>query len=176
MTSAQWIAQGMAFCGCVCACLSYLSKKRTSFLWLQIATNLAFAAQYFFLGAYDALINNGVTIVRTGVFQIYAYRKKASPVWIVPVFCALAVVCCLPGWQGFLTLVPIGTACIFTYATWQKNQIVEKILFIVCSLMWVAYNLYCGAYVSTVYCVAEIFASAFALARLCKKAGCKSQE
>ena len=80
-------------------------------------------------------------------------------------------------------LLPAGMAGLFDPCAHRHGmhihlcdlaEIVEKILFIVCSLMWVAYNLYCGAYVSTVYCVAEIFASAFALARLCKKAGAKN--
>lgn len=164
-----WIAQGVAIIICILTSLSYFYKKKTSYLLTQFVVNLLYCIQYVLLGAIPAAVNNVIALVKYIIFYKSAKENKKNPVWQVILFSIISLVCGLIVLDSIDGLVPVVTTLMFTYAVWQDNPVVLRIVVILCNLLWIMYNFNVKAYVSAVYSLIELIISLITLIMLVKK-------
>lgn len=169
MTTAQWIAQGAALFSCLFGALSYLKTKKTGFLICQMLVSVFFALQYYLLWSIPAMCNNLVSLLKYITFYLLARRGKDAPLWVGILWTVIGIGFCVATWDGVLTLVPIVTSTLFTVAIMTKNPVLEKSIFIVCSVTWCFFNFIVMAYVSAAYSLFEVSSAANALVRVLRE-------
>lgn len=170
-----YIAQFIAIIICIVACTSYLVKKKTKYLIMQIIVNILYGVQYILLGAFSAAISNGVSILKYIVFGINAKNEKKNPKWQLVLFCILSIVLSIVVVNEWYTWIPIITAVLFTYAVWQDSPIMLRIIVIICNILWVIFNILVKAYVSAIYSGTECIFALITLIKLIRNKN-KQQE
>ncbi len=151
-----WFAQILAIIICIISSISYFSKRKDTYLGVQFVVNILYGTQYLLLGAFSGAISNAVSLIKYIVFYRNAKQSKKNPTWQAIFFCLLSVGLGCLAINGWYTLVPIITSLIFTFAIWQDNPIVLRIIVIVCNALWIVFNLSVGAYVSAAYSFIEL--------------------
>lgn len=160
-----WVAQGLGVLICIVSGISYLSKRKETYLAEQLLVNVLYGTQYLLLGSFAGAISNAVSLIKYVVFYHNAKKGRQNPLWQVFFFCVLSVVLGLFALGEWYTWVPIITSVIFTYAIWQDNPIVLRAIVIVCNIMWIVFNIAVAAYVSALYSFVELM---FALVTMCQ--------
>lgn len=160
-----WIAQILAVFICIVSSISYLSKRKDTYLAEQLLVNVLYCAQYIILGAFSGAISNVISLIKYIVFYINAKNNKKNPKWQVVLFCLISVILGCFALKEWYTIVPIVTSVIFTFAIWQDNPIVLRAIVIICSILWIVFNIAVGAYVSAIYSGVELI---FALTTMIK--------
>ena len=117
--------------------------------------NVLYAAQYFMLGSVAGGINNIVSLAKYIFFAHNAKKGKENTKASILFFCALSIVLGIPAISGWHTFIPLITSLLFTYAIWQENPIVLRIIAMICNVLWVIFNFQVQAYVSMVYSIFE---------------------
>lgn len=151
-----WFAQILALLICVVSSISYLSKRKDRYLAEQLLVNVLYCLQYIILGAFSGAISNVTSLVKYIVFYINAKNNKKNPRWQVVFFCLISVILGCFALNEWYTIIPIITSVIFTFAIWQDNPIVLRTVVIICSILWVIFNITVGAYVSAIYSGVEL--------------------
>lgn len=149
--------------------LSIQVKEKKKILQAQIIANLFFAGQYILIDAVAAGIMNIVSAIRCYVFTKEEEKhKQISVIWLfifVTIILCVAVVTC----REFISLIPIAITIIYTYASWQKDTKVIRILFLLAACAWIYYNAYVGAYVAIIGNILDICSSIVSIFRFDKK-------
>ena len=162
------IAQLIAVVICVVACGSYFAKKKSLYLFLQLIVNILYGTQYFLLGQLAGTVSNGVSSTKY-IYFIYKEKvNKENTKTELLVFLALSVTLGVLAIDSWFSVIPIVTSLIYTYAIWQKSEIVLRAIVIFCNVLWVIFNLCAGAYVSAVYAFAEMAFAAGTMIKLIK--------
>ena len=78
------------------------------------------------------------------------------PKWILFVFIALVLLFGIITYDGLISLLPIIITVLYTYAFWQNNLNVARIIYIVAAIIWIYYNYEVGAYVGIIGNALEI--------------------
>lgn len=78
------------------------------------------------------------------------------PKWILFVFIALVLLFGIITYDGLISLLPIIITVLYTYAFWQNNLNVARIIYIVAAIIWIYYNYEVGAYVGIIGNILEI--------------------
>ncbi len=164
-----FIAQSIAVVICVIACGSYFAKKKSIYLFLQLLVNLLYGTQYLLLGQLSGTVSNAVSSFKYIYFIYKEKAKKENTQKELLIFLLLSVVLGIFAIDSWFSVIPIITSLLFTYAIWQKSEIVLRIVVIFCNLLWVIFNLFAGAYVSAVYSFAEMFFAAVTMIKILKK-------
>lgn len=162
------IAQLIAVVICVVACSSYFAKKKSLYLFLQLIVNILYGAQYFLLGQMAGTVSNGISSVKYVYFIHKENANKQNTKSELLVFLALSVILGVFAIDSWFSVIPIVTSLIYTYAIWQKSEIVLRGIVIFCNLLWVIFNLCAGAYVSAVYAFAEMAFAAGTMIKIIK--------
>ena len=148
--------------------LSVQVKEKKKILQAQIIANLFFAGQYILIGAVAGIMNI-VSAVRCYIFTKEEEKhKQISVLWLfafITIILCVAIVTC----RDFISLIPIVITIIYTYAGWQKNTKVIRILFLLAACAWIYYNAYVGAYVAIIGNLLEICSGIVAIFRFDKK-------
>ncbi len=160
-----WVAQILAVLICVVSSVSYLSKRKDTYLAEQLLVNVLYCAQYILLGAFSGAISNTISLIKYMVFLSNAKNNKKNPKWQVVLFCLISVVLGCFALKEWYTVIPIVTSVIFTFAIWQDNPIKLRAIVIVCNSLWIVFNIAVDAYVSAVYSGVELV---FAFATMIK--------
>ncbi len=167
-----WIAQIFAVLICIVSSVSYLSKRKDTYLAEQLLVNVLYCAQYILLGALSGAISNAISLIKYIVFFINAKSNKKNPKWQVVLFCLISVILGCFALKEWYTVIPIVTSVIFTFAIWQDNPILLRAIVIVCNILWIIFNIAVGAYVSAVYSGVElVFAFATMIKLLVRRKG-----
>lgn len=164
-----WSAQILAFIICVISTTSYLAKKKSTYLYMQLAVNVLYCGQYFLLGAFSGAVSNIISLAKYILFAHNAKIGKENSKTSMLIFCILSVVLGAFAINGWHTFIPIITAVIFTYAIWQDNPVVLRIIVIICNIMWIVFNFKVKAYVSALYSFCELVFAFVTLINLVKK-------
>ncbi len=164
-----WAAQVLGFIICILSSLSYFTKKKSSYLYAQLSVNVLYAAQYFMLGSVAGGINNIVSLAKYIFFAHNAKKGKENTKASILFFCALSIVLGIPAISGWHTFIPLITSLLFTYAIWQENPIVLRIIAMICNVLWVIFNFQVQAYVSMVYSIFEFIVAFITLILIIRK-------
>ena len=162
------IAQLIAVVICVIACSSYFAKKKSIYLFLQLIVNLLYGTQYLLLGQLAGTVSNGVSSIKYIFFIHKENIKKENTKTELLVFLGLSVILGVLAIDSWFSVIPIVTSLLFTYAIWQKNEIVLRAIVIFCNILWVVFNICAGAYVSALYSFAEMVFAASTMIKLIK--------
>ena len=140
-------------------------KEKEKILQTQMIANILYSIQYILIGAITAGSMNLVSALRSYIF----YKKQknmnmVSATWLfvfIAIILAIAAITC----RNFMSLIPIVITILYTYATWQKNAKVIRVIFFITACIWVYYNFYIGAYVAIIGNGLEIISSMISMIR-----------
>lgn len=74
-----WIAQIFAVLICIVSSVSYLSKRKDTYLAEQLLVNVLYCAQYILLGALSGAISNAISLIKYIVFLSMQKATKRTP-------------------------------------------------------------------------------------------------
>lgn len=123
---------------------------------MQVIANGIYGIEYLLLGAFSAASMNFLSFLRLLVYYFYALLNIKMPKWILFVFIALVLLFGIITYDGLISLLPIIITVLYTYAFWQNNLNVARIIYIVAAIIWIYYNYEVGAYVGIIGNILEI--------------------
>ena len=136
--------------------ISILLKNKKNILLMQVIANGIYGIEYLLLGAFSAASMNFLSFLRLLVYYFYASLNIKMPKWILFVFIALVLLFGIITYDGLISLLPIIITVLYTYAFWQNNLNVARIIYIVAAIIWIYYNYEVGAYVGIIGNALEI--------------------
>jgi len=165
--SAFILAQIIGFFGTVCIFTSYQAKTTKKICLIQALAGVFFFLQFMVLGAYTGAVLNLLSLVRS---LVYGSGKKWVQHPLCPIIFALlnAAVTAI-FWQGWADLLPCCAIIIACFSLVLKNAQAARALSLPASPLWLAYDIYTGAYINIVNEVLVIISILSALIRYRKK-------
>ena len=150
------LAQVLALFAILFWVISILLKNKKTILLMQVIANGIYGIEYLLLGAFSAASMNFLSFLRLLVYYFYALLNIKMPKWILFVFIALVLLFGIITYDGLISLLPIIITVLYTYAFWQNNLNVARIIYIVAAIIWIYYNYEVGAYVGIIGNILEI--------------------
>lgn len=130
---------------------------------MQVIANGIYGIEYLLLGAFSAASMNFLSFLRLLVYYFYALLNIKMPKWILFVFITLVLLFGIITYDGLISLLPIIITVLYTYAFWQNNLNVARIIYIVAAIIWIYYNYEVGAYVGIIGNALEIITGLISL-------------
>lgn len=137
------LAQVLASLAILFLVISILLKNKKNILLMQVIANGIYGIEYLLLGAFSAASMNFLSFLRL---------LK----WILFVFITLVLLFGIITYDGLISLLPIIITVLYTYAFWQNNLNVARIIYIVAAIIWIYYNYEVGTYVGIIGNALEI--------------------
>lgn len=150
------LAQVLALFAILFWVISILLKNKKNILLMQVIANGIYGIEYLLLGAFSAASMNFLSFLRLLVYYFYALLNIKMPKWILFVFIALVLLFGIITYDGLISLLPIIITVLYTYAFWQNNLNVARIIYTVAAIIWIYYNYEVGAYVGIIGNILEI--------------------
>ena len=150
------LAQVLALFAILFWVISILLKNKKNILLMQVIANGIYGIEYLLLGAFSAASMNFLSFLRLLVYYFYTSLNIKMPKWILFVFIALVLLFGIITYDGLISLLPIIITVLYTYAFWQNNLNVARIIYIVAAIIWIYYNYEVGAYVGIIGNTLEI--------------------
>ena len=157
------LAQVLALFAILFWVISILLKNKKNILLMQVIANGIYGIEYLLLGAFSAASMNFLSFLRLLVYYFYALLNIKMPKWILFVFIALVLLFGIITYDGLISLLPIIITVLYTYAFWQNNLNVARIIYIVAAIIWIYYNYEVGAYVGIIGNALEIITGLISL-------------
>lgn len=132
----------------------FMSTKWKMMLVFTI-NNLMLVAMYFSFGRIASACICGVAALRTIVFMIFALKKLKPNIFVLLFFELAFVACTVLTWQDTFDLLPLFGLLISGFASWQNNEWILRIGYVLDPLLFLAYNAIIRAWIAV---VAEIIA------------------
>ncbi|MBQ6991542.1 MAG: YgjV family protein [Clostridia bacterium] len=129
----------------VCLCTTYFLKDRKKILILNLFAHIIQAISFLLLGGMTGVAMNGVYVARDILFiteknkDTKAVTKK--DIIILVCFILLIIIFTLFTYDGLLSLLSVIATIISTFAIWQKNTKLYKVLGIPTSIAWLGYHI-----------------------------------
>ena len=159
----NWVAQIIGVGALITWVLSIQTNQRQKVLRIQVVANVLYGIQYCLLHIFTAGCLNFLSAIRC-----LLYEKKQKAVTSIGYLLLFVLIVLLIGWwtyDGILSIIPIIITLIYTYASWQKNLTVFRVLFLLCAGAWTTYNLSVGAYAAFLGNIFEIISGVTSLLR-----------
>ena len=123
--------------------LSYFTKNKRVILALGLVSILFYMLEYLLLHSYIAVGVNFLSFLRTIWFYINdAKGKKQDYISLIVSMVAFIVVSILT-YSNYMDIIVLFASVLFTYAIWQQNILVYRVLSVIASICWIIYNIYC---------------------------------
>ena len=126
-------------------CLTYFFKDRKKILFFNIIAHFIQIISFLLLNGLTGAAMNVVYIARDSVLALDEKNMKESnkitkrDVVILLVFIVMIIVLTIFTYNGFSSLLSVVATTISTFAIWQKNTKIYKILGIPVSIAWLGY-------------------------------------
>ena len=148
-------------------------KSKENLLILGIISNVFFTVQFLLTNAMTGAIQGILMIARGIVFYMFKKRNIKPNFTVLLTFIIAIVAATMLTWQNALSAFPLGSMLANIYGQWQNNMKTLRILAIVGSVCWFAYEFYYGMYTSIIMEICIIVSSLIAIWRFRKD--CESQ-
>lgn len=137
--------RAMGIIGFILGVAAFQSNKHKVIVMTKLGSEAAFTIQYFLLDAYTGSIMNLVGVVRNFIFYRLVEKGKSTKIamWI---FCGVYILSAIITWEGPESLLPLVGKLCSTVAYSIKNTRAIRIINIPTLIMWVIYNITCGAW------------------------------
>ena len=159
------VAQLFGFIALIFYVVSLQINNKNKLLKFLVITNVFYSLQYLMLDAYSALFISLVGIFRCIVFLKFENENKDIPLYVLLITLAIILYSGFLSYSGILSLIPIITGAIYSWATWQKNMKKFRIVCIINAISWLFYNFIVGAYVGALSTIIEFIFATISLIR-----------
>lgn len=129
--------------------LSYLLKNRVRILVANFIAHIGQATAMALLNGYTGAAMSLIMMLRDLVLLIQEVRKtkgkeinKKLDVIILIITIILIVALTVFTYNGLLSLLSVVATLITTFALWQKNVKIYKLLGLIAGILWLAYNFF----------------------------------
>ncbi len=137
--------QGIGVLGIIASIISFQCKKHKNIMIFRTATEMLFAVQYFFLGAYTGVAMNVFGSLRNMVFMDMVKKDKNTMIMRY-VFSGIFLLFIALTWEGSKSLLSGLAKVTSTFAYGSSNTRVVRIMILLTSTSWLIYNLIVGSY------------------------------
>lgn len=135
--------------------ISLLYSKKKKVMKLQMISNIMFTLQYVVLKAKSAAFVGAIAVLRGAFFSNNRYRRSK-----VAFLVSLALFAAIFSYDGtFLSLIPIMNSILCILGASMKNVRNYKVVYGICSAIWIYYNYVVGAYVVIISNIFEIISA-----------------
>ena len=144
--------------------ITYALKERKKILICSFLAVAANAIAFMFLSAWSGFLMSFVAMTRNVIF-LFKDKNKKDKIdyvdWIIlAVLYAISIVSAIFTYEGLYSLLSVAGTMIYTFAIWQKNPKLYKLLSIPSSVLWVIYNIFVfsifGAVLESILVVCEV--------------------
>ena len=128
--------------------LAVFQKQKWKMMLLFILNNIFCILMYFAFSRTAAAVICMVATIRTTIIMIYSLKgKKLHFVWLI-IFETAFIVSAIATWQDALDLMPLFAMLAVGYGTWQDNQAVLRVSYIINMTLYSIYGFVIGAYIA----------------------------
>lgn len=159
------IAQIIGVIALIFTMISVHQVNKRKILEFQILSNFAYLSQYVCLCAWAGVAMTSLGVLRSFVFYYYDEKNKKKSLKLLFSISLLIIICGILTYDGVVSLLPIVIALGYTYALWQSNMKVFRIVSVISPLFWLAYDISVSAIVATLSCIFEFVSAFFAVLR-----------
>jgi len=152
------IAQVIGLIGMVFGILAFQCKKSENIVKVRLMSEAIFSIHYLMLGAYTGAIMNWVGCIRNFCFNRNNKKGKNNNPYIV-LFCLVFIISGSISWESSISIFPILSKVITTYAYSLTNAKKLRFLTIPSSIGWLIYNLMChslSGVLTEIFCLTSI--------------------
>lgn len=160
------LAQLIGFAGLLNNIISLQQSKKINVLIFQIMANLCYFIQYLLLGGISASLVSFLAIFRSCVYYYYDVRSLKKPNFTLIIFITLTIILGVMCYNNPLSLIPIITSIMYTYAIWQNDLKKFRVIAIIVPILWIVYNHHVNAYIAVISCLIEFLSALVAIIRL----------
>ena len=144
-----------------------LQRQKYKMLTIFSLNNLILSFMYLFFKRYASAVVCVVAMLRTIIFGIYAYKKLKPNVWWLVTFEILFVLATILVWQDWFDLLLLFTFIFMCYGSWQDDQLILRITYIVGYTLATIYKAIIGAYISMGVEIMSLIFTIFCLIYYC---------
>lgn len=149
--------------------ISIQISKKSKILIFQLFANVFYAIQYTLLGAYSAVFMNITSIIRSFIYSKYEKNNKNIPIQFMIFFCFMIIIIGFLSCTNLISIIPIIITLAYCIASWIRGSFCTRIIFVLCAILWIFYNISVHAYISVIGNILEIFSGVIALIRFRKQ-------
>ena len=147
------LAHILGVVGVVVSAISMIMKTKTKVVLLLAVYNLLTLISYLLLGHFLSCILVVIAIFRSLTFLLYEVKKIKNN-WLVLLSFNIVIICIsIVLWDKWYDIFLLICTLIFTFTTWQKNVKLIKWGTIICTPLFVTFDILAGAYV---YIISEL--------------------
>ena len=126
--------------------LAMQCKKKSGILVMGIASNMTYALEYAFLGAWTGAISLLIGTIRNITYFIFDKKGLKPNKIVLMIFIFLLVGAGIYTWENVTSLLPMVALIVWTVVSWQDNTKWMRVAEIMICIMWIIYDLFVGAY------------------------------
>lgn len=127
--------------------LAMQCKKKSGILIMGMASNMTYALEYGFLGAWTGAISLLIGTVRNITYFIFDKKGLKPNKIVLMIFIFLLVGAGIYTWENATSLLPMIALIVWTIASWQDNPKWMRVAEIIICIMWIIYDLFVRAYI-----------------------------
>ncbi len=138
------LIQVIGILGLIISVAAFQFKKHSHIVLSKMTSELVFAAQYVLLGAWTAAVLDFISVIRNLLFMKLV-KKNISTTPVIVVFGLFVIATGFFTFDGFVSLLPIGSKLLTTVSYGMKNERLLRIITLPSCIMWIIYNLFVGS-------------------------------
>ena len=128
--------------------LAIFQKEKWKMMLLYTINSIVLVVMFLAFDRITAAAISAVGAIRMAIYMIHALKKmKPNLVWLI-IFEIGFVVSTIITWQDALDLMPMFAMLSSGFGSWQDNQYVLRISFMINGVLYVIYEAIIGAYIS----------------------------
>ena len=139
-----FVIQAIGFAGMAASLISFQYKEHGKVLFLRILSEVIFAVQYVFLGAYTGMASNLMSAVMNLFFKSRVKGGKSTLAYQIG-FSMVFVVLGVITWEGPVSLLIIFAKVASTVSYGIKDTRIMRRVYLLSPPAWVVYDWVCGS-------------------------------
>ena len=159
------IAQVLGFMGAAIVVIGMQQKTYKRVAICKIANQFLGGVHYLLLGGYTGMLTNLASCITSCVYY-FRIKKKKSTLPFQIVFATMFVILGALSWHGPISILVIVAKLVSSIAMGNKNPRTIRILNLISSPCWLAYNIYVGSFAGIVSDSSVIISTLIGVIRL----------
>jgi len=140
------IIQLIGFIGLLFVVISFQKDRRSFTLISQLVAALFFTAHFSLLSAWTGAAMNGLSATRAYVFNLRDSKKWVNNKIVMYIAILFFWIAGLLTWQGYVSLLPVISLTLESFALWCKNTKYMRWIFLSARPTWIIYDIMVGSY------------------------------
>ena len=147
--------------------LAIFQKDKWKMMFFYTISNILNVLMYFSFGRIATGFICLVAAIRTFVYMFYSYNKKKPRIFWLIIFEITFIIATILTWQDALDLMPLFAMLAIGYGSWQDNQMILRISYIINKTLYIIYKTIIGAYIATSVEIINLISTTFCLIYYC---------